>query len=84
MRAKNKLIACSALAAGLFLYAAVLCFSPLPLRVIDRDGSGVVSVFEAIDALDIGKRVVAEKPNCTEYFWLKDGLPAYEDCTRKL
>ena len=84
MRAKNKLIACCVLAAGLFLYAAALWFSPLPLRVIDRDGSGVVSVFEAIDALDIGKRVVAEEPSCTEYFWLKDGLPAYEDCHQKL
>jgi len=84
MHAKHILIAFGTLASGLLLYAAALWFSPLPLRVIDRDGSGVVSVFEAIDALNIGKRSFAEKPSCTEYFWLKEGLPAYEDCTHKL
>jgi len=51
---------------------------------MDRDKSGTVSFFEAMDALDIGQRAIAGKANCTEYFWLKDGLPAYESCTEKL
>lgn len=84
MNAKNTFIACGVLAVALLSYAAVLWFSPLPFRIIDRDGSGVVSALEAIDALNIGKRAVSEKPSCTEYFWLKDGLPAYEDCTQRL
>lgn len=83
MRAKSTLPCFGVLVAGLLSYAAILFSSPLPLQVIDRDSSGVVSVFEAIDALDIGQRAVAEKPSCTEYFWLKDGLSAYEDCPQK-
>ena len=72
------------IALGLVCYGAILIFSPLPLQVMDRDKSGTVSFFEAMDALDIGQRAIAGKANCTEYFWLKDGLPAYESCTEKL
>ncbi|MGZ8956152.1 MAG: hypothetical protein ACXW0Q_15940 [Methylovulum sp.] len=62
-------------------YVLLLKFSPLPLHVIDRDKSGIVSFIEALDSADIGKRAVDGKPNCIEYFWFKDGLPAYESCT---
>ena len=82
MRIKEVLIGFGVLASCSLLYGAVLFYSPLPLQVIDRDGSGVVSIVEAIDTLDIGKRAVTNKPSCTEYYWLKDGLPAYESCTK--
>lgn len=66
------------------LYTAILLFSPLPITVIDVDGSGVVSLAEAMGAIDIGKKEIAETPNCIEYFWLKDGMSAYIDCPHKL
>lgn len=62
-------------------YVLLLAFSPLPLHVIDRDKSGIVSFVEALDSVDIGKRAIDGKPSCIEYFWFKDGLPAYESCT---
>lgn len=62
-------------------YVSLLVFSPLQFQIIDRDKSGIISLFEALDSADIGKRGVDGKPNCIEYFWLKDGLPAYETCT---
>ena len=63
-------------------YALILIASPLPLGVIDRNHSGVVSLGEALDAIDIGQRKTA--PDCIEYFWLKDGQPAYENCSSSM
>jgi len=60
-------------------YALILAVSPLPLSVIDRNHSGTVSLGEALNAIDIGQRKTAS--DCIEYFWLKDGLPAYEHCS---
>jgi hypothetical protein len=68
----------------LFLAGAVyigrILFSPLPLRVIDRDQSGFVSFMEALDSLDVGTRPLESKPGYIEYFWLKDGLTVDEQC----
>lgn len=64
-------------------YVYLLVLTPLPLYVVDRDESGVVSFMEALDSADVGRRAVEGKPDCIEYFWLKDGLPAYEDCSDK-
>jgi len=61
-------------------YALVLIVSPLPLPYIDRDRSGLVSIGEALNAIDIGKRKIKGRPGCVEYFWLKDGLTAYISC----
>ena len=58
-------------------YVIVLSTSPLPLICIDRDRSGLVSIGEAFDALNIGKRDIKDCPNCVEYYWLKDGVTAY-------
>lgn len=62
-------------------YVSLLAFSPLPFQIIDRDKSGIISLVEALDSADIGERGVDGKPSCIEYFWSKDGLPAYETCT---
>lgn len=70
-----------AIAIPVAAYVLILTSSPLPFRVIDRDQSGIVSIGEALDAIDIGKRQNKTSPGCTEYFWLKDGLPAYEQCS---
>ena len=64
-------------------YGVILFKSPIPYDVVDRDSSGIVSVSEAIDSLDVGKRkIVINSINCIEYFWLKDGLPAHTNCTQ--
>jgi hypothetical protein len=78
--ANKYLLVWGILALCLFVYGTVLFFSPLPIQIIDRDSSGIVSIDEALDAIDIGKRAVSNKLNCIEYFWLKDGFPAYESC----
>ena len=62
------------------IYGAIIATSPLPWAEIDQDGSGVVSLIEAIDAHDVGERPSARNPDCVEYFWFKDGLTAYEKC----
>ncbi|MDD2720442.1 MAG: hypothetical protein PHH47_03965 [Gallionella sp.] len=82
MGIKRIFIGFGVLAICSLLYGIALFSSPLPLQVIDRNRSGVVSITEALDALDVGKRDATGKPNCTEYYWLKDGLPAYEICTK--
>lgn len=61
-------------------YAVLLYSSPLPIRIMDRDSSGLVSLGEAIDAYDVGRRPSEGNPGCTEVYWLKDGLPAVLDC----
>jgi hypothetical protein len=70
----------------IFLTAYVILIetSPLPYKVIDRYGSGVVSFLEADDAHDVGKRVSSSGTNCVEYFWLKDGLSAYVQCPNNI
>ena len=80
MRINGKIVVLVLMAAVVLWYLLLLELSPLPLHVIDRDKSGIVSFIEALDSADIGKRAVDGKPNCIEYFWLKDGLPAYESC----
>ena len=80
MRINGKIIVLVLMVAVALWYVSLLIFSPLPLHVIDRDKSGIVSFLEALDSADIGKKAVEGKPNCIEYFWLKDGLPAYESC----
>ena len=62
------------------IYATVLTVSPLPLVYIDRNRSGLVSIGEALNAINIGKREIKGRPGCVEYFWLKDGLTAYISC----
>jgi hypothetical protein len=81
MRINGKTLVVVLIVAVALWYVLLLEFSPLPLLVIDRDKSGIVSFIEALDSADIGKRAVDGKPNCIEYFWFKDGLPAYESCT---
>ena len=68
------------LAGTLSLYALLNYYSPVSISVIDRDGSGLVSLFEAIDSYDVGSRPSESNPGCTEIFWLKDGLPATLEC----
>ena len=80
MRINGKIVVLVLMVAVALWYLLLLQFSPLPLHVIDSDKSGIVSFIEALDSADIGKRAVDGKPNCIEYFWLKDGLPAYESC----
>lgn len=58
----------------------MLIVSPLPLIHIDSDRSGLVSIGEAFNAINIGKRNMKGRPGCIEYFWLKDGLTAYISC----
>ena len=62
------------------LYVLLIYFSPISIPVIDRDNSGFVSLFEAIDSYDVGRRPSESIPGCTEIFWLKDGLPATLEC----
>jgi hypothetical protein len=75
---KKSILASGVAALLIAAYALILTASPLPFGVIDRDHSGVVSLGEALDAIDIGQRKT--KPDCIEYFWLKDGQPAHEHC----
>jgi len=74
-------IVLSVLAACAITYTLVIYFSPLPVKVIDRDSSGLVSVREVVDSLDIGKQEVQGMPGCVTYFWLKDGSTAYMSCS---
>jgi hypothetical protein len=80
MRINRKTIVLVLMGAVALWYVLLLVFSPLPLHVIDRNKSGIISFGEALDSADIGKRAVGGKPNCIEYYWLKDGFPAYESC----
>ncbi|TWX63614.1 hypothetical protein [Colwellia sp. C1TZA3] len=74
-------VALSALLIPLCGYGVILYKSPIPYEIADRDKSGVVSILEAVDSLDIGQRkVVINSINCIEYFWLKDGLSAHTNC----
>ena len=68
------------LAGTLSLYALLIYYSPVSISVIDRDDSGLVSLFEAIDSHDVGSRPSKSNPGCTEIFWLKDGLLATLEC----
>ena len=64
-------------------YGIILFKSPIPYDVVDRDNSGIVSILEALDSLDIGEReIILNSRNCIEYYWLKDGLPAHTTCTQ--
>ncbi len=65
-------------------YASILAVSPLPLLYIDRNRSGLVSIGEALNSIDIDKRKVTGQPDCIEYFWLKDGLTAYISCPKSI
>ncbi len=81
-RRKIALVAVALVTAGAGIaYAALLSHSSLPLRVIDRDSSGLVSFGEAIDAHDVGSRPSEQEPSCVEFYWLKDGTVAYVSCT---
>lgn len=63
------------------LYIYTLISSPLPIEVIDRDGSGIVSISEALSSSDIGTRTIMRlDETCIDYYWLKDGESAFEDC----
>ena len=62
-------------------YATILTISPLPLLYIDTNKSGFVSLEEALNSIDIGKRKNKRHPDCTEYYWLKDGFTAYINCS---
>jgi hypothetical protein len=64
------------------IYGLLLIITPLPLNVIDRDRSGVISFGEALDTIDVGKRPSDIKQGCIEYFWYKDGLLAYDTCQK--
>jgi len=56
-RRKIALVAVALVTAGAGIaYAALVSLSSLPLKVIDRDSSGLVSFGEAIDAHDVGSR----------------------------
>ncbi len=61
-------------------YATILTISPLPLMYIDTNRSGLVSLEEALNSINIDKRENKRHPNCTEYYWLKDGFTAYISC----
>ena len=63
------------------IYAGLIYLSPLPLHVIDRDSSGVVSPIEAMDANDVGRRPDSQDPDCVEFYWLKDATVAYVSCS---
>jgi hypothetical protein len=64
-------------------YVFPILSSPLPTNVIDSDSSGFITPIEALEAHDIGRRDYASESNsCTEYYWLKDGLPAYDTCIK--
>jgi hypothetical protein len=78
---KKIVLASAVIALPLGVYALTLAFSPLPVSVIDRDHSGIISLGETLGATDIGQRQSKRGPGCIEYFWLKDGLPAYEHCS---
>lgn len=47
-------------------YEQLLASTPLPLKVIDTDKSGKVSLFEALNANDIGEFTYTS--GCTEYY----------------
>ena len=62
-------------------YAVMIAISPLPLLFIDRDRSGLMSIEEVFNAIDIGTRTFEDThPGCVEYYWLKDNLTAYMSC----
>ena len=64
-------------------YGIILFKSPIPYDVVDRDNSGIVSILEALDSLDVGEReIVLNGRDCIEYYWLKDGLQAHTNCTQ--
>jgi hypothetical protein len=64
------------------VYALLLYYSPIPIKVIDSNSSGFVSIFEAINSYDVGRRPSVTSPGCTEIYWLKDGLPATIECPK--
>lgn len=64
----------------LALYGLMIGRSPLPINIIDRNSSGIVSFGEAMNAHDIGQREGSGGPGCVEYYWYKDGMPAYQKC----
>lgn len=66
--------------AVLALYGLMIGRSPLPISIIDRNSSGVVSFDEAMNANDIGQREGSGGPGFVEYYWYKDGMPAHQKC----
>ncbi len=69
-------------AIAVIAYSFIIVTSPLPNDVIDRDHSGVISFGEAINSVDVSNRPSSHSPRCREYFWLKDGSTAYEQCSK--
>ena len=65
---------------SIYVYAIVI--SPLPMAIIDRDNSGLISFEEALDANQVGKRPSLTKLDCIEYYWLKNRVTAYELCRK--
>ena len=48
---------------------------------MDFNNNGWVELSEAFTAIDIGVRYInKDDKTCKEYYYFKDGLPAYVDC----
>ena len=47
---------------------------------MDWDRSGMTSLCEVMDSINVGTRPSLRSPGCMEFFWLKDGQPIYERC----
>jgi hypothetical protein len=61
--------------------AVIAARSGLTWREMDFDHDGVTSVGELFSAADVGTRSVQrDGRTCTEYFFLKDGLPITVRC----
>ena len=80
IRNKALYICIGLLAACAITYTTALIISPLPIIFIDRDKSGLISIRETFNAINIGKRPFKEQSGCIEYYWVKDGLTAYRSC----
>ena len=72
---------CSVITLYLLALFIGLYYSPLSYSEIDLDHNGFIDFSEFSDGTEIGKRdLVISDMQCTEYYYLKDGLTAQIKC----
>jgi len=71
---------------GYFILFNIFTFlSILPIKYMDFNKNGFVSINEAFRAIDARKRIlIVDGKECVEYFDLKDGLPIVLECDIEL
>lgn len=74
-------IICSVITIYMLVLIIGLYYSPLTYSEIDLDNNGLIDFSEFSYGTEIGnKNIIISDMQCTEYYHLKDGIPAMIKC----